>query len=207
MLHLHRETIAAAIGDVPSWHRGRDLYALWLIEADTDEVRQRVRIAKEHLSGFLIPSYQRQPHVTVFVCGFLVDAPSFEDDYGFEAFERHADLLRKAALRPFSMEIGALQSFASAPFLAVTDPTDSVIKVRSVLELAGMEIERGAYVPHVTVGLYAGAFRSDIVLKRIASFAPEPCTLRVDRITFATYRAGEMYGALTRTHEIVLHPG
>jgi 2'-5' RNA ligase len=206
MLHLHKQTIAAASGDVPSWHRGRDLYALWLIEADTEEVRRRVLLAREHLSGFLIPSYRRQPHITVFVCGFLVDTGTYDDDYLTEEFERHAELLRKAALRPFPLEIGALNSFASAPFLAVADRSNGLGRVRSVLMTTGKEIERSDYIPHVTVGLYADAFPSGLVTKRIASFSHEPCTLRVDRITFATFRAAEMYGALTRRHEVPLVP-
>ena len=205
MLHLHQETIAAAAGDVPSWHRGRDVYALWLIEADTEEIRQRVGAASGHLSGFLIPSYRRQPHITVFVCGFLVAARSYDDDYGIEEFERHADQLRKAALKPFPLEIGALNSFASAPFLEVADRSDGLGRVRSVLMTTGKEIERSDYVPHVTVGLYSAAFPSGLVAKRIASFSQDPCTLRVDRITFATYRAEEMYGALTRRHEIAFN--
>ena len=204
MLHLHKETIAAALGDVPSWHRGRDAYALWLIEADTDEVRQRVRAASEHLAEFLIPHYRRQPHITVFVCGFLVAARSYDDDYGIGDFERHADLLREAALKPFPLVIGSLNSFASAPFLEVTDPEGGLGRVRSVLASAGTEIERSEYIPHVTVGLYADAFPSDLVAKRIASFSQEPCTLKVDRITFATFRAAEMYGTLSRRQEIAL---
>lgn len=206
MLYRHKETIAAAAGDVPTWHRGRDEYALWLIEADTEDISHRVQAASKHLSEFLLTSYRRQPHVTVFVCGFLVASRSFDDDYSVEELERHADLLRAAALRPFSLEIGALNSFASAPFLTVVDRSGGLDRVRSVLGSAGREIERGEYVPHVTVGLYAGAFPGGRVLQRMASFPQEPCTLRVDRIAFATYRAGEMYGALTRRQEVPLVP-
>lgn len=168
-----------------------------LIELDSMEVSQKVRTAREHLSEFLIQPYQRQPHITIFVCGFLAGTASYADDYSVEQFERHAQSLRAAAVKPFTVEIGGLNSFASAPFLEVADLEDGIERLRTLFLTNGMEIARSTYSPHVTIGLYTAAFPSSVVSERIASFPRKPCKLTVDRVTFATYRAQEMAGALT----------
>jgi 2'-5' RNA ligase len=138
------------------------------------------------------------------VCGFLADAPQYDDDYSAEQFGRHAHLLREAAVKPFIVEIGGLNSFASAPFLEVADPEGGLDRVRSLLSTTGKEIGRSAYTPHITVGLYSGNFPSSMVNERISSFPKGLCKLAVDRITFATYQARETAGALTYRYAVVL---
>jgi hypothetical protein len=57
----------------------------------------------------------------------------------------------------------------------------------------------------ITVGLYSGVFPGSVVTGIISSFPKAPCKVTVDRITFASYRAQEMFGALTYRYEVVLH--
>ncbi|MGC1453909.1 MAG: 2'-5' RNA ligase family protein, partial [Nitrospirota bacterium] len=196
------KTIFSDTCDLPDWHHGRQDYSVWLIELNSMEVSQKVRAAREHLSEFLIQPYQRQPHITVFVCGFLADTARYADDYSVEQFERHAQSLRSAAVKPFTVEIGGLNSFASAPYLEVADPEGGIERLRTLFLTNGMDIARSTYSPHVTIGLYAAAFPGSVVSERIASFPRKPCKLTVDRVTFATYRAQETAGALTWRHEI-----
>jgi 2'-5' RNA ligase len=196
MLHRNK-TIFSDAGDRPEWHHGRQDYSVWLIELGGMEVSQKVRAAREHLSEFLIQSYQRQPHITIFVCGFLADTARYDDDYSVEQFERHAQSLTAAVVKPFTVEIGGLNSFASAPYLEVADPEGGIERLRTLFLTNGMEIARSTYSPHVTIGLYSAVFPGGMVYKRIASFPRKPCKLTVDRVTFATYRAQEMVGALT----------
>ncbi len=202
MLYQSQETIPSPVHDHPEWHHGRKDYAVWLIELSGMEVSQKVRDAREHLSEFLIQPYQRQPHITIFVCGFLADTARYDDDYSVEQFERHAQLLRVAAVKPFTVEIGGLNSFASAPYLEVADPEGGIERLRTLFLTNGMEIARSTYSPHVTIGLYAAAFPGSVVYKRIASFPRTSCKLTVDRVTFATYQAQETAGALTWRHVV-----
>ena len=204
MLYLNRETISSGTCDIPEWHHGREHYSVWLIELRSEEILKKFHAARDHLSEFLIQPYQRQPHITIFVCGFLADTLHYDDDYSAEQFGRHAHLLKEAAVKPFSVEIGGLNSFASAPFLEVADLEGGLDRVRALFLTTGMEIARSTYMPHITVGLYSGAFRNAIVSEGIASFPKDPCKLTVDRITFASYRAREMAGTLTRRHEVAL---
>jgi 2'-5' RNA ligase len=206
MLHQSQETIPSPVHDHPDWHHGRQDYSVWLVELGGMEVSQKVAAAREHLSPFLLKPYQRQPHITIFVCGFLADTPQYNDDYSAGQLERHAHLLNVSAVKPFTVEIGGLNSFASAPFLEVADPEGGLDRVRSLLSSTGKEIGRSSYTPHITVGLYSGAFPSSRINERISSFPKDPCKLTVDRITLATYKAREMAGALTYRYAVALRP-
>ena len=190
--------------DHPDWHRGRKDYSVWLIELGSMGVIQKVGAAREHLSDFLIQPYQRQPHITVLVCGFLTDTPLYNDDYSAGHFESHLHLLREAAGKPFTVEIGGLNSFASAPFLEVADLEGGLECLRALLLTTGKEIGRSDYTPHITVGLYSGAFPGSVLTERISSFPKATCKVTVDQITFASYRAREGYGALKYRYEVAL---
>jgi len=202
MLHQHKETISSRIHDYPDWHHGRQDYSVWLIELGRADVSRKVAAAREHLSAFLMTSYQRKPHITIYVCGFLADTRFYDDDYSAEQFGRHAQFLRDAEVRPFTIEIGGLSSFASAPFLDVADPEGGIDRLRTLLSMTGQEIGRSVHTPHITIGLYSGAFPGSVVSERISSFPKDPCKLAVDRITFATYQAREIAGALTSRYEV-----
>ena len=206
MLHERRETIPSIIKDHPEWHRGRRDYSLWLINASTGEICEKVGAAKEHLSAYLLKPYQRQPHITVFVCGFLTDTPLFEDDYSPEQFRVQAQMLEEGKIKPFFLEIGGLSSFSSAPFLEVRDLEGGIERARAALSISVSEIGGGTFTPHITIGLYSGAYSSKIVAGRISTFKSRPVRLRVERITFATYRAREIAGALTHQFDVALGP-
>jgi len=209
MLHENQETVPSSVHDHPDWHRGRQDYSVWLIELGGGEFFQKFNAAKGLLSDFLIKPYQRQPHITIFVSGFLADTPRYDDDYSPEQLKRHLHLLREAAGKPFTLEIGGLNSFSSAPFLEVADLEGGLDRVRALMLKTGKDIGRSdytsGYTPHITVGLYSGVFPGSAVTGRISSFPKAPCKVAVDRITFASYRAQEMFGALTYRYEVVLH--
>jgi 2'-5' RNA ligase len=152
----------------------------------------------------LFKLYDRQPHITLFVCGFLTDAPRYDDDYSQEQFRLHAASLGDAGISSFSIEIGRLNSFASAPYLEIRDSDKGIERVRTVLSRSMDEVGRTTYTPHLTVGLYAGAFPSAVVLERISSFPRTPVVIKSDRIIFATYEARATAGALTSYYELAL---
>ena len=204
MLCQGQETIPVLVGDYSAWHRGRKDYSLWLIESDNEEICRHVEAAREHLSEFLIKPYRRQPHITAFVCGFLVDTPHYDDDYGSGQFRVHAQALKDANVGPFFIEIGGLNSFSSAPFLEVNDLEGGIDTVRAILSTTAKEIETSHFTPHITVGLYSGAFSSSVVTRKISGFPANPIRIKVERITFATYNAEKIADALTYRHEVAL---
>lgn len=205
MLRDDQNTVPSPDRDYPEWHRGRQRYALWLVRLECDEIRTRIAAAREHLTDLLQRPYCRQPHITLFVCGFPAEAPRWEDDYGEERFRLHEQALRNAAAGSFEVEIGGLDSFASAPFLEVRDHAGGLEAVRKVLAGTSKEIGReSGFVPHVTVGLYTGAFPGRAVRKKLEELPRDPCTITIDRVTFAHYNARELAGPLTYQHEVLL---
>lgn len=204
MLRQGQETVPVIVGDYSEWHRGRKDYSLWLIGSDNEEICGHLEAAREHLSEFLIKPYQRQPHITMYVCGFLVNTPQYDDDYGSGQFRVHARALKDANIGPFFIEIGGLNSFSSAPFLEVNDLEGGIDKVRAILSTTVKEIETSHYTPHITVGLYSGVFSSSDVARKISSFPIKPIRIKVERITFATYNAEKIADALTYRHDVAL---
>ena len=124
MLYQSQTTIPSELRDFPEWHRGRKLYAVWILRCDeNDAIKAKFKAARAHLSDYLLKHYHRQPHITLFVCGFLVEAHQFNDDFTQAQLMAQVQALGKANIQPLEIEIGAMNSFASAPFLEVRDPS------------------------------------------------------------------------------------
>lgn len=183
--------------DFPEWHLGRPHYALWALDVDVPAIRQRVAAAEGHLSGLLLADYRRQPHVTLSLCGFPSACPQQADDFGAAALAAQLATLRQAQPRPFDIEVGALASFTSAPYLAVQDAGGQIAALRECLAGGSLNDFYGAYTPHVTVGLYADAWPMPEVQARLASFAAtEVLRLRISGISLLSYASAQIGGAL-----------
>lgn len=175
-----------------------------MIELEHDEVNRKVWAARNHLSGLLLSPYERQPHITLVVCGFLVNERRWYDDYDKGQFDAHCRQLKESKLKTFPIEIHGLDSFASAPFFHVRDCQGGIGTIKALLSTTAIDTDGDRYSPHVTVGLYSGAFDSRVVLERIKAFADEPIRLSVDRITFAAYDASDIRGPLVYKHQVAL---
>jgi 2'-5' RNA ligase len=192
-------TIRNVRRDFPEWHLGRSRYALWALDVDVAPVRQRMQAAQSHLAGLLLDGYHRQPHITLSLCGFPSDAPRHADDFGAEALRAQLDALRQARPGPFEIDIGALASFTSAPYLSVHDEGGHIAALRRCLASGDVSALDGAYTPHVTVGLYADAWPLSAVQARLESFACDgPLRLCVAGVSLMAYAAGEIGGPLGR---------
>ena len=183
--------------DFPEWHLGRPHYALWALDVDVPAIRQRVAAADGHLSGLLLADYCRQPHVTLSLCGFPSACPQQADDFGAATLAAQLAALRRAQPRPFDIEVGALASFASVPYLAVQDAGGQIAALRECLTGGSLNDSYGAYTPHVTVGLYADAWPMPEVQARLASFAAtDALRLRISGISLLSYASAHIGGAL-----------
>ena len=204
MLHQWPTTVPAEIRDYPEWRRGRDTYAVWVLPFDKKLIQTKFKAAREHLSGYLLEPYRRQPHITLFVCGFLVEKALYNDDFTPAQVQSQLQGLEKASIPPFEIEIGGLNSFASAPFLEVSNPDGRIGHLREILSRGAREFRTAPYTPHLTVGLYGGAFPSKELAERMMQFPANPIKLNVKQIALATYQAREIAGPLTHRQEIVL---
>jgi len=202
MLLQYPTTFPAEIRDFPEWHHGRETYAVWVLRVEEPSILGKFKSAREHLNGYLIEPYQRQPHITLFVCGFLVDAPRYNDDFTSAQLQAQLKVVEQACIQPFEIEIGGINSFASAPFLEVYDPDSGIPRLREMLARGGKEFRTTPYRPHLTLGLYADAFDSRDVTNHMAEFPPASTSWKVESITLATYQAREIAGPLTYQHDV-----
>lgn len=201
----HTRTIPTGLRDYSRWHRGRHKYAVWTIPIDAPRVLARYDQARDHLSPFLLTPYHRQPHITVFVCGFLRAASAYDDDYPYHRCMHHLQALKHAGIAPFDLRIGGLNSFATAPFLWVADPDHGIRRLRQVLSKTHTEIRMAPYVPHLTIGVYADAFDTRILAHQIAAFGHHaPLCQPVTQLRLTTYRAAEIAGPLTAAYTVDL---
>lgn len=201
-------TLRNACRDFPEWHRGRSHYVLWALDVDTPAVRARVTAAQRALDGLLLDGYRRQPHVTVALCGFPAqgNAPA-DDEFDTGVIAAQVAALQAAGLGAFDIEVGGLESFSSAPFLTVHAADTALATLRRCLH-AERPHPRGAYVPHVTVGLYADAWPSAAVAARFSDLPAAPrLRHRVSRLSLLGYVAEEIGGALFTLAEYALDSG
>lgn len=203
------KTLATQNRDYREWHKGRKKFAVWTIEIRNARVWSRFDAANNCLEKWLFAPYQRQAHITLLVCGFLTHSPQLDDDYGIQSLQRHLQNLQQARIAPFEIQIGGLNSFAAAPFLEVFDVRGGLGQIREVLGSSRCEIRARRYVPHLTIGLYAGAYPVGQVAEKISEF-PEKSrmTCWVDNITLSTYSAFEIAGPLFSEYKVQLQrPG
>ncbi|WP_262964509.1 2'-5' RNA ligase family protein [Methylobacter psychrophilus] len=186
--------------DFREWHLGRSRYAFWAIDLDCSIVCRQVTAAEQHLADFLLDGYDRKPHITLSICGFLIDQPKYTDDFGTSHFAAHLSALHKVQLQPFQIEIGSLASFSSAPFFHVNDPSNSLYTLRNCLTSTGQQNHQGAnnYIPHVTVGLYGASWPTKVVNDRLDKFPQaEVSRCLIKHISLMSYSAFDIGGPLT----------
>ena len=193
-----RHTIQNVRRDFPEWHLGRARYAMWAIDLDCPAVRQQVATAGQHLADLLLDGYRRQPHLTLTLCGFPSHTREHADDFGVENLEAQIEALRRARLKPFDIEIGALASFSSAPFFHISDASDGISALCTCLTSVKLDDRSADYTAHVTVGLYSGTWPSEAVSIRLDTFprGDTSCCL-IHRISLMSYAAAEIGGPLT----------
>ncbi|MCW8929240.1 MAG: 2'-5' RNA ligase family protein [Gammaproteobacteria bacterium] len=197
-----QKTIPSEIRDFPEWHHGRKNYAVWVLLCDDNEaLQEKFNAARQHLNSYLLEPYHRQPHITLFVCGFLSDEYRYNDDFTYGQYESQLQVLKEANIEPFEIEVGGMNSFASAPFLEVSDPDEGILRLREILSKGANEFRTTSYRPHLTIGLYAEAFSSEKILKQMEVFVSKPVRLKVKQMALVSYKSHEIAGELS--HEYI----
>jgi len=167
------KTIATQQLDYPLWHKGRTRYGIWALEIDAANILLRFHSAQQALADYLLPQYQRQPHITLYVCGFLdwlgPQCPQANDNFSQHALEqqrvRLSDKLKEITQgqKGFNLQVGSVNSFSSAPYLQITDPHQHLGRLRAAFSSGTTldntdEFRSSPFTPHLTLGLYRDAF-------------------------------------------------
>ncbi|MCO5785208.1 2'-5' RNA ligase [Pseudomonas sp. G11-1] len=190
------ETTVAQLRDYTEWHRGRSRYAIWMIPINCPRALAHIDQLTASLADLLHPS-RRQPHITLFVCGFEGQSVRYDDDFTSAQLQRQLTGLDRLALPPCELRIGAPDSFASAAFLTVDDPQGHLSRWREALGAGCSEIRQTSYVPHITLGLYRRAISATELRQRLQSLViPDTLPLAVECLEYATYSSRDMLGPL-----------
>jgi hypothetical protein len=198
------ETLVAELRDYPEWHRGRLRYGVWLALVEDRALLDYIRAAQERLADLLHPSPLRQPHLTVFVCGFEAPACVADDDFSPAQLLGQVERLERVRGPACTLPLGRPDSFASAAFLPVGDPLGRLARWREALGASVREVRQQAYCPHVTLGLYRRKVDAAAVRQRLAELGAPPASLAVAQLHYATYRADRMLGPLQSRRRLLL---
>jgi len=205
LLKADTQLIATEIRDYPEWHKGRSDYGLWYIEIDQPELIQYLDEIQAQFSDLLLPTQQRQYHITLFVSGFLQPAvKQYDDDFQIQQLQQQIKSLEALQLTTFELEIRQIDSFSSALFLHIKDKDHVLAQIRQQFAQVSGEIAALEYCPHITLGLYREAWLSDIVLERIQQLSVKTINIEVKKLTFGYYKAQILQGFLYPYRQIEL---
>ena len=198
------ETLIAELRDYPEWHRQRQRYGVWVIPVNDPALLDYIEAARRRLADLLHSAQQRQPHLTLFVCGF--EQPEHVADDDFSPAQLHDQIESLQGLRGATcpLPLGAPDSFASAAFIPVIDLSGQMTQWRCALEVAAKEIRQASYVPHITLGLYKRKATAEEVRERLREIDAPSMSLRVSQLHYATYDARLHFGPLETQHIVSL---
>ena len=165
-------------------------------------VLARWRQARRQLGDWLHVGQRRQPHITLFVCGFPASQPRHDDDFAITALRAQLAALHSLQMPAFSLQIGGLHSFSCAPCLQVSDPQQQLELLRQSLAAHSREIRFAAYQPHLTLGLYRRARPFSQLPANLQQLPP--LTLPVRELHYCSYAARDQLGALRVEERVVL---
>jgi len=197
------ETLVADLRDYPEWHRGRERYGVWIVPVHGAALLRYIDQTREALGDLIHASPHRQPHLTLFVCGFD-GAGEGDDDFPPECLERQRVALQTATGAAGALPLARPDSFASAAFIPVGDPMGMLARWRHRLQQVSREVRQSPYVPHITLGLYRRCVSAEVLRRRLAALAPPPPILAVDELAYVTYTARDQLGPLHTVHRVPL---
>jgi 2'-5' RNA ligase len=202
--HGPSETVVAELRDYPEWHRQRQRYGVWIIPVNDSLLLDYIEAARRRLADLLHPPQQRQPHLTLFVCGFEEQLQVADDDFSPAQLNVQIELLHGLRAAACSLPLGAPDSFASAAFIPVIDPSGQLTQWRGALGVATKEVRQATYVPHITLGLYKRQATAEEVRQRLREIDAPSMSLRVSQLHYVTYDARLQFGPLETRHVVRL---
>lgn len=200
-------TLPSEARDFSEWHRGRPRFSVWAIAVDHVEVEQRLEHVRAALEPLLLPGYARQAHVTVHICGFVADEWRQPDDFTPHQLQRQVEAMQALRLEPFRLRIAGAFSFSSAACLAVHDDCGSLARLRDACRSSAPSFDATPFVPHVTAGLYAGAWPMAEIERRLQPLASLPAIdLEVGVLDWMSYDSRHIGETLRTDRQLTLAP-
>lgn len=155
-------TIACQDRDFTEWHGGRTHALAWVLDVDDETSRRLVAAGRRRLGDMVLSRYRRQPHVTLTFVG-LVD-----DDVRVRV-ATDVDALRDVCAGPVTMTATGWGTFPMVPHLVLE--CDWLVRANRLLTRGAPPDHLMDYVPHLTLGHYAGSWPQSAPLARLGDLA------------------------------------
>ncbi len=177
--------------DFYEWHQGRSHYAVWALCIDDAEWNALLSRAREHMQPYCLQGIPRQAHVTLFAIGFT------EDEMFDANISAQVVALENSGITPFEIDIGTLNSFSSAPYFEIADPSGALERLRQALSGGLPEDRIEPYTPHLTVGLYNDGYAVRELIQHMQAFAWEQVpALKIDSVQLMQYGTQNIFSPL-----------
>jgi 2'-5' RNA ligase len=186
--------------DFFEWHQGIPYYGFWAIEITHPDCLHRIAHCKQLLADKLHPLYSRQAHITLSASGLLSS-----EHFSNELLLQQIKTLKEAKPISFSLSLTEPNTFTTAAYLAIQDPTNSLTKIRDLLQSISPAEDPDNYIPHATLGFYNHTYRISDLLIQFSQEDFPPLELPVTSIVFARYNTHEIQGRYQVLHRISLH--
>ena len=178
--------------DFAEWHGGCPWCAVWVLRVDSLEVDARVARARQRLAPWLLPRYERQPHITLAYRGLMAEQGGAE----FAAAQLQADVLalKHAQLQPFTARLRGIGSFSTVPYFSVE--ADTPLQEAHEALASAQPYVGWHYVPHVTLGHYSRQVPMATVMTAWQAAEPD-LDVAVNALWLARYRTHDIAGPLS----------
>ncbi len=202
MLPTQREneiTQPTELRDFFEWHRGIKYYGFWAIEVQSQQCLQQLNRCQQAIADTLHPHYLRQAHITLSPSG-LLDEKHFTE----HNLQQQIVALKQAHIPAFSISSSAPNTFTTAPYLSIKDPSNSLTSIRDQLHHVRDGQDGCEYIPHITLGFYKQAYSIPELLRQLLALDIPAIEFMIKELVFARYNTHEIQGRYHVLHRIPL---
>lgn len=181
---LDRTTKTPCIKIMEDWHKGRKNYSVWLTKVNSKELLELADIITDELFRAVKIIKVNQPHITIFVSGFVVDKKRYDDDITLDSISKSISKLSKLKLDTSKLRVTGINYNEHVIYFTLDILGDSISKLREVLSSVSREVIFNRYFPHITIGHYT----SNVPLSMVGSVLdkykvlPLPIEVQVEEV-------------------------
>jgi hypothetical protein len=185
--------------DFKEWHQGISHYGFWAIEITDPDCLAQVQHSQQVLSPYLHSNYHRQAHIKLFAAGLVAD-----HFYKAEFLRQQLAVLTRAKIANFNLQLEHGNSFSTCPYLAISDPSNSLNTIRHILAEVNPEDSPCDYIPHITLGFYNDYYKTKDIGLVLKHLAIKKQSIKVCSLIYAEYETHNIQGPYRIVHRIHL---
>lgn len=202
--HARPETLDCSQRNYPQWHKGRPYYYFIGLLLDDEPQQQLMACCRQNLADLLLQPYTRQPHLTIYPCGFLTPQAHHNDDITTDDIARLYRRIQALALPSLQLQSHAVNSFAEAPFIEISSGGNALGRLCTQLRQFRSDFRQTPFTPHLTIGMYRKAWPVADVIPRLQQLPVQPLAWQTQNLQLLRYRADDTGSAIELCETIPL---